>query len=110
MLRKANSFPTRTENVPAHYYVPDYEFIECEPIPRLDRGIVWAHSLGASPHCDFDEIFCALEHKLDQVKINKDEAARLRQEYRMRLKEERCRKAAYIKVHQYQEEDQDGQS
>ena len=76
---KGNIFwPTAANFKLAQEEVSDYEYVEIEPPPDMDHGIIWAHSLGASPHDLFGELVAWIDHRLEEVKRNKNLGYELR--------------------------------
>lgn len=71
---------TRAARKPAVWNVPDHEYVQQEPLPDLDHGIIWAHSLGASPHDIFGEMLAYIDIRIEKIRIEKREreAAALR--------------------------------
>lgn len=69
---KATIFlPTKARYMLAREEVADYEFVECGEPPDLRHGIMWAHSLGASPPDIFGEILITIDRRIEQVKGHK---------------------------------------
>lgn len=72
----AISFPIRAQVIPAREEVADFRYIECEEPPDTSHGVIWAHSLGASPPDIFGELMAWMDHKAKEA-VEKAAYARL---------------------------------
>lgn len=60
--------PTKARYMGAKEVISDFEYVPCEVPPNLEHGLVWAHSLGATPSNIFGELLAAIDHRIEQVK------------------------------------------
>lgn len=68
--------PTKAQRMLIREEVSDYEYIEREEVPDFSHGVVWAHSLGASPSNIFGEMLAAIDQRIEQVKLHKKKRKR----------------------------------
>jgi hypothetical protein len=63
--------PSKAQYRHANEEVADCAYVECEEPLDFDHGVVWAHSLGASPPDLFGEILAWMEFRAEQCKAFK---------------------------------------
>ena len=90
-LKNQGITPSRARYKSVFAEIGDYEYVDCDDLPDLNHGLIWAHRIDHIISRPFEEIVIRYRYAIEQARL-KREAAAARLDERMKARGAELRK------------------